>query len=65
MTIELLNDTVKLTDSPLLLFQLALGLLLLCPLYGGLVLHHAPHKLVLVLLGVGNNTLEILEYKLF
>ena len=42
-------------------FQGALGLLMLRPLYGGLVLHDTPYKLVLVLLGIGHHSLRVLE----
>lgn len=63
--IKLLNNAVKFADAPLLLFQLALGPLLFGTLCRRLILHDAPHKLVLVILCVGHNTLQVLEYKFF
>ena len=63
--VKSLNDGVQLTDPPFLLFQFSLGLFLLCPLYCRLVFHDAPYKLTLVLLSVGNDTLEVLKNKLF
>ena len=58
-----LDDGVQFVDPPLLLFQGALGLLLLRSLYSGLVLHNAPYKLILVLLSIGHYSLQVLEYK--
>ena len=59
--IEPLDDGVQFVDLPLLLFQGPLGLLLLRPLYGGLVLRDTPYKLVLDLLGIGHYSLQVLE----
>ena len=63
--IKLLNNAVKFANAPLLLLQLALGPLLFGTLCRRLILHDAPYKLVLVILCVGHNTLQVLEYKFF
>ena len=62
--IEPLDDGVQFAYAALLFLQLAFCLLLLRPLYRRFVLHHPPHKLVLVLLDICHHPLEVLEYKL-